>query len=205
MHDVDSISRKELLWLACRDKTCCHNTKVIVSGRDVWRISQALELMPWQFTQYTEAVEGAPDAFSLEWGGPMYQMVLAKQSEVGPAGAPCIFLWKLADGHAQCGLGALRPMPCLTYPSVVADGLLRVESTACNCRRWTINDVDEDRETMLLQQMLNEAVEYGEIVARWNKGFSANSDDATYHEFCAYVLGEYQRRYGSSAESESNV
>lgn len=205
MNDANVISKKELLWLACKEKSCCHNTKVIVSGRDVWRISQALELMPWQFTLYTEAVDGAPDAFSLEWGGPFFQMVLSKQNEVGPRGAACIFLWKLADGHAQCGLGGLRPLPCLTYPSVIADGLLRVESTTCSCRRWTVSDVDEGRERSLLTQMLEEAAEYSEIIARWNKGLQTSADSATYREFCTYVIDEYQRRDVALAESRENA
>lgn len=200
MSDNSAISKKELLWLACRTKSCCYNTKVIIGGRDIWRISQALELMPWQFTKYTEAVEGAPDAFSLEWGGPVYQVILDKQPDVESTAAPCVFLWKLADGHAQCGLGELRPLPCLVYPSVLYDGLLRVESTACTCRRWSVNDVDEERETSLLTQMLGEASEYGEIIARWNQGLQSGSDSATYREFCSYVLDEYQRRAIAAGE-----
>jgi Fe-S-cluster containining protein len=197
MDTTDTIPRKELLWLACREKSCCHDTKVIIGGRDIWRIAQALEIMPWQFTLYTEALEGAPDGFGLEPDGPHYQVILAKQREAGPRGTPCIFLWKLADGHAQCGLGALRPLPCLTFPSVVSDGLLRVESTTCSCRRWTLNDVDPAREESLLGQMLEEAAEYSEVVARWNAGLQTGSAGRTYREFCEYVLTEYRRRYGS--------
>lgn len=191
-----TLLKKELLWLGCREKTCCHNTKVIVSGKDVWRISGALELSPWDFTLYAEAVEGAADGFLLAPEGPPYQVVLAKRGEVGTDGAPCIFLWKLADGHAQCGLGALRPMTCLTYPALVQDGLMRVESSACSCRRWSVLDVDEGRERALIGQMFSEAVEYVEMVADWNGMVAANGRERAYSEFCEWVLEAYNRRYG---------
>ncbi len=181
-----------MFWLGCREKSCCHNTKVIISGRDMWRISETLELMPWYFTRYTEAVEGAPDGFQLEAGGQLYQVVLAKQGEVGPRGAPCVFLWKLADGHAQCGLGGLRPLPCLVYPSMLVDGLLQVESGACTCRRWTLADVEQEQEESLLAQMLDEATEYSDVVAGWNAQLEAGKPARTFTDFCKYILGEYR-------------
>jgi Fe-S-cluster containining protein len=118
------VSNKELLWLGCRHKTCCHNTRVVISGMDIWRITQTLEVQPWDYTRYADAIEGAIDAFRLRPDGPSYQVVLAKRGEVDRAGAPCIFLWNLADGHAQCGLGALRPLVCRVYPAVLVDGML---------------------------------------------------------------------------------
>ena len=97
-----ALAPKDLLWLACREKTCCHNTKVILTGRDVWRIAQALELQPWDFTLYCDAEDGAVDGLQLAPGGPFYQVMLAKRGEAGPIGAPCIFLWRLADGGGRC-------------------------------------------------------------------------------------------------------
>jgi Fe-S-cluster containining protein len=168
---------------------------VIVSGKDIWRISQAIEVAPWDFTLYSEAIEGAVDGFQLEPGGPAYQVVLSKRGEVGPQGAPCIFLWKLADGHAQCGLGALRPMVCQAYPALLVDDLLCVESSACTCRRWSTVDLDHDAEVARLEQVLREAAEYSEIVAAWNQGLAQEPHTRTYQEFCAYVLDAYANRY----------
>src|SRR5579859_3409360 len=88
-------STKELLWLGCRQKTCCHGTRVIVSGKDVWRIARTLDVRPWDFTVYCDALEGAIDGFQLAPNGPLYQTVLSKRGKVGPRGAPCFFLWKL--------------------------------------------------------------------------------------------------------------
>ena len=191
-------STKELLWLGCREKSCCYNSKVIISGQDMWRITQALELAPWDFTLYTEAVEGAVDAFQLVYSGPFYQVVLAKRGPVSSQGAPCVFLWKLADGHAQCGLGSLRPKVCLSYPAMLVDDMLRVESSHCTCRRWSLVDLDAEHEVALIEQVLAEAAEYSQIVATWNRGLTEANGERTYREFCSYVLNTYTYRYGAN-------
>jgi Fe-S-cluster containining protein len=196
MADAGALSTKELLWLSCREKTCCHNSRVIVTGLDMWRISQALDLAPWEFTMYTDAVEGAPDAFQLEPGGRPFQVILAKRGEVGPHGAPCIFLWKLADGHAQCGLGALRPLVCLSYPAVLVDDMLRVEGGHCTCRRWSLLDLDAGRELALIEQLLAEAAAYGEMVAAWNEQLHDLAETRPFRDFCAYILEACSRSGG---------
>ena len=188
---VLSHSKKELLWLACREKTCCHTTRVIVGGRDVWRITQALATLPWEYTLYAVALDGAVDAFRLAPGGPAYQLVLAKRGKIGPQGAPCFFLWKLADGHAQCGLGTLRPAVCRAYPALLMDGMLAVESAACTCRRWSLVDLDGAPDVALVEHVLAEAAEYSEVVARWNAAVDAGGREQTFQEYCAYLLDTY--------------
>jgi Fe-S-cluster containining protein len=194
-----ALAPKELLWLGCREKTCCHNTKVILTGRDVWRIAQALELQPWDFTLYCDAEESAVDGFQLAPGGPFYQVMLAKRGAVGPNGAPCIFLWRLADGHAQCGLGGMRPLPCQAYPAVLVEGMLACQDGACTCRRWSVVDLDGAQETARLRQLLAETAEYRAIVAAWNAQVAAQAGDRTYREFCAYLLDAYAAREGGAA------
>lgn len=184
-------SKKELLWLACREKTCCHTTRVIVGGRDVWRITQALATPPWEYTLYAAALDGAVDAFRLSPNGPLHQLVLSKRGKIGPRGAPCIFLWKLADGHAQCGLGTLRPAVCRAYPALLMDGMLAVESSACTCRRWSLVDLDGTPDAALVEKMLGEAVEYSAIVARWNGEVDAGGRERTFQEYCTYLLSVY--------------
>ncbi len=193
MTDHSRPATRELLWLSCREKTCCHNSRVIVSGRDVWRVARQLELKPWDFVRYADAVAGAADGFLLSPGGPLYQLILAKRGEPGPGGAPCIFLWRLADGHAQCGLGAWRPMVCLTYPAFVADGMLQVESSLCTCRRWSLMDLDPARDKPLLEQMLAEATEYSGLVEAWNRRLSGGSEIASFPDYCRYLMASYER------------
>jgi Fe-S-cluster containining protein len=179
---------KELLWLSCREKRCCHNTRVIVNGRDIWRIARTLDLAPWDFTLYCAAHPQAADAFQLEPGGVTYQIILSKRGSIGARGAPCTFLWKLADGHAQCGLGALRPIACQCYPAMLVEGALCVDSAACSCRRWSLLDVDAAAERIQLNQMLAETAAYAALVARWNRGLR---EARSYREYCDYLLRTY--------------
>jgi Fe-S-cluster containining protein len=193
---IGPTSRKELLWLSCREKSCCHTTKVVLSGLDMWRINVAMELMPWQYTRYSDAPDDALASFCLEQSGPRFQVVLDKRGAVGPSGAPCIFLLKMKDSHAQCGLGALRPTVCKVYPATLVDNLLRCESSACTCRRWSLLDLDVERDTSLLQAMLQEAAEYTRIVSDWNSAVESGHDLRTYREFCTYVIDAYRALYG---------
>jgi hypothetical protein len=157
-----------------------------------------MELMPWHFTRYVDAPEGAPDGFRLAPGGPDYQVVLAKRGEIGPKGAPCIFLLTLNDGHAQCGLGELRPAACHVYPATLVDNLLRCEGRACTCRRWSVLDLDADRDRARLNRMLEEAEEYCRVVTDWNGQIDGGKETRTYRDFCLYVLGAYRALYGGS-------
>lgn len=190
-----ALAIKELLWLGCREKSCCYNSRVIITGQDMWRIAQAMEVAPWDFTMYCEAVPRAADGFQLVYGGPLYQVVLAKRGEVRTTGAPCLFLWKLADGHHQCGLGVLRPLACQSYPSLLVDGMVCVDSRACTCRQWSVLDVDREYEKALLEQRLRETAEYHDIVTLWNQSL-AGCGERTYQAFCTYVLDTYTYRFG---------
>jgi Fe-S-cluster containining protein len=186
-----ALATKELLWLACREKRCCHATRVIVTGRDVWRIASSLELAPWAFTRYAEATAGAPDGFRLEPGGAPYQVVLAKRGRVGEEGAPCLFLWKLADGHAQCGLGDGRPLSCQAYPALVVEGRLRAESSACSCRRWSVLDLDRNHELALAEAAAADLGEYCSLVAAWNAGLEGAAEARSYRDYCTYLMQAY--------------
>lgn len=186
------IATKELLWLACREKSCCHASKVIITGKDMWRISQALELSPWDFTRYCDAGSDAPDGFQLSPAGEQFQIVLKKRGRVTSQGAPCTFLWKLADGHAQCGLGDLRPRVCAAYPAILVDDILRAESGCCTCRRWSVGDLDEAKDRALLRQVLDDAAEYAGMVEEWN---AALSGERSYVDYCLHIGREYSRRH----------
>lgn len=182
---------KEILWLGCREKTCCHATKVLISGQDVWRIAKALDVAPWDFTVYVEAEDRAVDGFRLTTGGPLFQIALAKRGKVGPKGAPCFFLWRLADGHAQCGLGELRPLVCRSYPAVLVDGMLAAWGPACTCRRWSVLDLDEARDRALVEQTLAETEAYAAIVAAWNEELRAWPEGRGYRDFCRFLIEAY--------------
>jgi len=161
---------------------------VVVTGRDVTRICGALSMQPWDVAVACPAEEGAVDGFQLGRGGRANQLALVKRTE--PDGA-CTFLWKLNDGHAQCGLGALRPGVCQAYPAVMVDGVLCANSSACTCRRWSVLDLDGDADRDLLRTLAQEQAEYAAIVQRWNQGLPPAPERRTYRQFCAYLLEAY--------------
>src|SRR5258708_30098080 len=59
----------ELRWLACREKSCCHDSMVVIGGPDLLRIATMLGGGPWDFTPPTPAPAGAAGALPLGAGG----------------------------------------------------------------------------------------------------------------------------------------
>lgn len=165
-----------LLWLTCHEKACCHGAPVIVTGRDLWRISTAFEVAPWDVTRCAPAGGGAVGAFRLEPGGLAHQVVLARRGRAVRPGAPCIFLWKLGDGHAQCGLGATRPLVCRARPTV-----------GCTCSRSSLLDLDPESDGVLLAAFQRELAEHCEVVAAWNRDL-AETGPRTYRDFCSHLV-----------------
>jgi Fe-S-cluster containining protein len=159
----------------------------------VWRISQTLELPPWGFTRYTDAQSSAELSFALDQSERRYKIVLAKQA----GDAACVFLWRTPNGHAQCGLGDLRPMACKVYPATLIDGILCVgESAGCTCRVWALAHFDLEEEERQMRSAEHERAEYALIVRRWNDLVQRGAADRqfSYIEFCNYLLNVYSDR-----------
>src|SRR4051812_40494295 len=149
---ASTINQKEATWLACKPKTCCYNAFVLVSGRDVWRISRALGTAPWTFLIYFQSQEWRPDTFILDKTGRQFRLALTKQpaSKRRKSPPPCIFLMKTRNGHHRCGLGDLRPQVCKTFPIENVGGVLCIPGkTGCTCRTWSLADVDLREEAPL--------------------------------------------------------
>ena len=58
------LTRKEEIWLACKQKSCCYAAFVVPNGRDIWRIARTLDSPPWAFLVYFPAQAPRRDAFS---------------------------------------------------------------------------------------------------------------------------------------------
>jgi len=184
---------KEQIWLACRDKTCCYAPLVIPTGRDVWRITQALGVPPWSFLIYFVTREPRRDAFVLDHSGRAFRLALAK----GPSRRkqpPCVFLMKTRDGAHRCGLGDLRPSVCRAFPTEVADGLICVRpDSGCTCRVWSLADVDLAEERALVEQRQANAEEYCQVVAGWNAHVEAAGAEARFDflDYCRFLMQAY--------------
>ncbi len=192
---IAPVSRKEQIWLACKPKTCCYVATVIPTGRDVWRISRALDAPPWTFVTFFESPTARRDAFVLDASGRHFRLALAKQpSRRRKTPAPCIFLMKTNNGLHRCGLGALRPMSCQAFPSEMsAGGIVGVNGLGCTCRSWNLTDVDIDVERALVGNRLRDADEYAEVVGRWNDRVAAEAPPKpiAFSSYCDYLLEAY--------------
>jgi Fe-S-cluster containining protein len=186
---------KEAIWLACKPKTCCHTAIVVPSGRDVWRISRTLDAPPWSFLKYFPGSADRPDSFALDRSETTFRLVLAKPtSKRTKTEAPCIFLLRTRLGHHRCGLGALRPAVCSSFPSELVSGVLCVRNDAgCTCRTWALADVNLDEETAQVTVRQAEAIEYHQIVARWNAvvGEASPSTRIDFIAYCEFLLRAY--------------
>lgn len=190
------MSRKELLWLSCREKACCTHYTVTPTAADLWRISRAFEMPPWEFTYYTDAPAGGDGAFALGSDERRYQMILAKQRDGPGATGPCAFLLRLPDGHAQCGLGVNRPTTCHTFPAALAGGVVCVgEHDGCTCRVWSEASLDEDEERPRLLQLERERHEHARMVGEWNQAVERDPCDRAYPEFCDFLMNRAAERY----------
>jgi hypothetical protein len=190
-----ALTRKQATWLACKAKTCCYTAFVVPSGRDVWRISRALDAPPWTYLVYFSAPRPRRDAFRLDQSGRRYCLLFAKQaSRRTKTPKPCIFLMRSRDGVHRCGLGDLRPLGCKVFPAELVDGVVCVQSTTgCTCRPWALTDMEIAEELPLLDARQREAEEYFAVVADWNARVATAPAGAsfTFVDYCRHVLTSY--------------
>src|SRR5215203_5179051 len=184
-------STKEALWLSCKDKTCCSFYAVFPTGLDIWRIATTLRVPPWAFTTLVPAEEGAPDGLVLGRSGQHFRVALAKVPAKGKKLSPCVFLMRLTDGTARCGLGELRPSPCHSFPSLLIDSVLcLMNDGGCTCRKWSLSEMDIGEETAVVMAEKHAREVYYEVVANWNEYVrQATRDESfSYRDFCRYLL-----------------
>lgn len=190
-----ALTRKEALWLSCKEKTCCYTSFVLPSGRDVWRISRVLDTPPWTFLVYFETPKPRPDSFMLDGSGRHFRIALSKQpSRRKKSSPPCIFLLRTRNGHHRCGLGELRPQVCHSFPSEMASGIVMMPNdTGCTCRRWSLADVDIQEETLEVEARQAGFKEYCGVVAYWNRQVSGAPPGTalTFVDYCNFLLEAY--------------
>ncbi len=192
-----ALTRKEVLWLSCKEKVCCIVPTVVPTGYDVWRIARALDVPPWSFLIYFRTLVPARDAFALDATGPQFRLALAKQGGFiarRPKRPPCIFLLRLRDGSRRCGLGDLRPLVCRSFPAEVQRGVVTLrQDGGCTCRHWTLADVEIEEERALVERRQVEAERYCAVVAEWNARVAAAPPGAGFDflDYCRYLMETY--------------
>ena len=120
----------------CRE-ACCRDYLVTVSGLDVYRISIGLGLHPGQFVVPTSFGD-PPDGFRVDTTGRTYRLSLDKRRS-GAAAGWCTFWMPVGDGLGRCGIYALRPGVCRTYPATLVDGEVALRSDIlCPDGSWEV-------------------------------------------------------------------
>lgn len=204
MSETTTAPDKEALWLACKQKNCCYTAFVLPSGRDVWRITRALQTPPWTYLVYFQSPP-RPDSFILDNSGLHFRMALAK----GPtrrkkSPPPCIFLLHTRNGQHRCGLGALRPETCRAYPSEMVAGVLCVRNDGgCTCRTWSLSDVNIEEERARVEKRYDDFQEYCAVVGLWNENVANAPPEVSldFYDFCNFLLDAYDQIEGEEALS----
>jgi Fe-S-cluster containining protein len=178
---------RDVLWDACRSKTCCRVTRVVLTGRDLVQLVRTFELEPSQFALHVRTDAEHPPGFLLEPQGPGYELVLRKNGEIGPEGAPCVFLVETNDGHAGCGAGASRPSACQAYPATVSDGRVRIIDGVCDCHRWSLLDL-RPGERAPAWTAARQSEEHAGDVRAWNAAVREQGGARSVDDFYRYLI-----------------
>ena len=184
-------STRDVLWDACRSKTCCRVTRVVLTGRDLVRLVRAFELEPSQFAMHVPTAADDPPGFLLAPQGPGYELVLRKNGEIGPAGAPCVFLVETNEGHAFCGAGENRPAVCQAYPATISEGRVRIIDGGCSCHCWSLLDLNAD-ERELARTAARESEEQTDAVQAWNDDVREQGASRSVEDYYHYLLETYR-------------
>jgi Fe-S-cluster containining protein len=192
-------SRRAVLWAACREKTCCRATRVVLTCRDVARLAGALDLLPSTFAVALPVDEGE-EGLVFEPGGRPHQLALRKNGAIGPAGAPCVFLVETNDEHALCGVEAVQPAVCRSHPAIVVDGAVRIAGGFCTCHRWTLLDLDEaERDLARLAEA--ELQEHRGVVRQWNVHVAAGGVRRSPDDLLRWYLEQPKRAVPAEASA----
>ena len=179
-------------FLRCREKTCCSYGAVYLTGDDLVRLARTLDAPPWTFTVALATAMPADDAFALDATSTRYRVALARLPEQ-ESRERCIFLLRVGDGSARCGLGDARPMPCHTFSTELDDATVRVSAAGCTCHEWSLDDVDLEAERALLLAEREAGRNYALLVAGWNAFVTARplAEPYAYADFCRFILTQY--------------
>jgi hypothetical protein len=200
-----TLTRKQATWLACKAKSCCYAAFVVPSGRDVWRISRALDAPPWTYLVYFSPPQPRRDAFCLDQSGRRFRLLFAKRaSRRTKRPKPCIFLMRARDGSHRCGLGDLRPLGCQAFPAELVDGVVCVQpATGCACRPWALTDMEVAEELLILEARQRESEEYCTLVDAWNARVAAAPAGTSFEftDYCRYLLARYDELAAAEPEA----
>jgi Fe-S-cluster containining protein len=140
-----------------------------VTGYDAWVIAKGMRLAPEQFLAVVRPREPGNRAFALDASAARYDIALAK-APARTKEKPCVFWLSMPGGIGRCGIYALRPFVCQTYPATLGENgaVRRREDVLCADNAWRDGTLEHPfwRERVL--RMYVEFDIYTFFVARWN-------------------------------------
>lgn len=180
----------EILWQHCAAKHCCCVRSVLPTGADIVRIATALQVSPERFLHPipTPSAHG----FVLAHGQPLVYPALARRIRSSQA-TTCVFLLQFGDQASRCGINALRPLVCQSFPAVNVAGQVEVDPAhSCMCRTWSLAEIDRERVSTLLRQQAEERERYHEVMGAWNAVVALTKQRYTFSNVCQYMLEAYE-------------
>ncbi|MFT4164116.1 MAG: YkgJ family cysteine cluster protein [Microlunatus sp.] len=175
-------------------EACCRDYLVTVSGLDVHRISTGLGLAPRQFVVPTSFGD-PPDGFRVDDSAQTYRLALDKR-RTGEAVGWCTFWLPFAGGLGRCGIYALRPGVCRTYPATLRDGEVGLrDNIMCPDDAWTAtSELFTASWRRRAEQQYAELEVDAYVNRRWNRTAQLNSDPQDgFGRYLDWMLKIYDR------------
>ena len=170
-------------WLRCREKRCCFDSAVFVTGAEVALIARTVSVPPWAFTAPLAAQPDADDGFALDASGRRWRLAL-RRVQFPDEDAHCAFLLRFASGNTRCGLGGVRPGACRVFP-------LEGGSETCVCA-WSGVALDDAATRDEVAQLASDRDHYAGVVRAWNAYVKQRGEMRFQHEdFCRFLLDAY--------------
>jgi Fe-S-cluster containining protein len=174
---------------------CCFAYVVPVTGFDAWRIATELQIGLDQFLVAIPANEQQPTAFRLDLSGRFHAIALDKQEDDGEhdGDRACIFWYPLLEGYGRCGVYAVRPNVCRTYPAYLRDGAVHLrQDVVCPPRSWSLASLNLPawRRNLLLGQLHDEA--YASVVGAWNDHVGETGTSYGLAAYYGYLTATYR-------------
>jgi Fe-S-cluster containining protein len=174
-------------------KRCCSNYTVSITGRDAWVIGTNLRLPLESFLVYFPVGDQVERGFRLEPGGPRFEMALDKVGGF-QRGNPCIFWIDLMNGRGRCGIYAVRPHVCQTYPAYQHGDLVMLrDDVLCPEGSWSLAGMDLPLFRNRLYEFRIEQDIYSAVVAAWNEYLEREGHGQRIDLFYAHVMNAYDR------------
>ena len=170
---------RDVLWDACRSKTCCRTTRVVLTGADLARLVQAFELEPGQFAQPIPVPDGddGPPGFLLEPVRPAARARAAQARRARPARRAVRVPRRDERRARRVRRGRRAPGSLPRLPGRLEGSVLRVAAGGCDCRRWSLLDLGP-QERAQAEAAAAEEERHAGAVRAWNETVRAGAAHA---------------------------